>query len=279
MDSDKPEIEYNCSKNWWGSTPEGIQNTASLASKKKLKVLLKPHFWVDNKGWAGELSFSKKKWIEWEANYEEYILYMAGRAEELGFEMLCIGTEMKSSVNEHPQFWKKLIPKIRNSFSGKLIYAANWDNYHRIPFWEQLDYIGVDAYFPLSSKVTPGVGELLFSWQKHKRDLKLFSDSLNKPVIFTEMGYRSIDKGAWKQWEVENLADDKAVNHETQRNGYQSIFESFWDEKWFAGGFLWKWKFPDYESGGVNHSDYSPQNKPVEKLIKKWYLKECIPHS
>ena len=148
-----------------------------------------------------------------------------------------------------------------------------------IPFWHLMDYIGIDAYFPLSNAKTPSVGELLFAWEGPKHRLKVLSDSVGKKLIFTEMGYRSINHTAWKQWEFENAPDHENVNLKAQENGYSAIFKCFWDQQWFAGGFLWKWKIPDDKAGGIKRSDYSPQNKPVEKLIKKWYDKKCSPPS
>lgn len=275
MTTGKSEIRYNTSENWWGGKPIGIKNTSKLAHKNKLKVLLKPHFWLDNERWAGEISFNQRGWEKWEENYKRFILKMAEVAESEGFEMLCIGTEMKSSVQERPNFWTQLIPKIKAVYRGKLVYAANWDNYNNIHFWSELDYLGIDAYFPLSEQVTPSVGELMFAWEKPKRELKKLSDSLQKPVLFTEMGYRSIDKCAWKQWEIESTPSDQKINLKAQENGYNAIFKCFWDQEWFAGGFIWKWQSPDNQSGGDEKSDYSPQNKPVEKLINKCFEEKC----
>lgn len=275
MDSEDPEIRYNTSENWWGGTPEGLKNSAMLAKKNKLKVLLKPHFWVDNKMWAGEISFNESDWMLWEQNYKAFILQMALFAQNEKFEMFCIGTEMKSAIQERPQFWIDLIPSIRAIYSGKLIYAANWDNYKNIGFWSQMDYIGIDAYFPLSQQITPSVGELMFAWEKPKMELKSLSDSLNIKIVFTEMGYRSIDKCAWQQWEIESIPENEKTNLKAQENGYNAIFKCFWEQEWFAGGFLWKWESPDSLAGGVNKSNYSPQNKPVEKLIKKWFEIKC----
>ena len=133
MKSNKPGIEYNKGENWWGGTPEGIAKTNKYCRKNGLKVLLKPHFWVDGKSWAGELEFNESDWKEWEKNYESFILSMAKTSERYQFEMLCIGTEMKSAVNRRPEFWLNLIPKIRAVYKGKLIYAANWDNFHAYP--------------------------------------------------------------------------------------------------------------------------------------------------
>ena len=59
---------------------------------------------------------------------------------------------MEKFVLNRPKFWNELILKIKKLYKGKLTYAANWDEYKRIHFWNVLDYIGVDAYFPLTDK-------------------------------------------------------------------------------------------------------------------------------
>lgn len=276
MNNGDPTISYNVNENWWGDTPEGINNSCKQAREQNINILLKPHFWMDGKSWAGELSLTDEQWFVWEKNYEAFILKMALFAKENKVNMLCIGTELKSAIGKRPSFWKGLIPKIRNVYSGDLIYAANWDNYLNIPFWNQLDYIGIDSYFPLLNTKTPKTSNLLFAWEKPKWQIKKLCDSLNKKVIFTEMGYRSTNYTAWKQWLIESQSDDVAVNMEAQTNAYLALFDCFWAEEWFAGGFLWKWNHPNAISGGKNNSDYTPQNKPVEEIIKSWYEKKCL---
>jgi hypothetical protein len=279
MENNSSVVEYNCEKNWWGDKPDGLRKTIEYAKQHQLKVVLKPHFWIDGKGWAGELKMSDQKWRKWEINYSRFVLEMAKLAELQKLEMLCIGTELKSATVNRSEFWRTLIASVRRVYSGELIYAANWDNYQNIPFWKDLDYIGIDAYFPLSPKQTPAVSELLRAWQPVKYQLNKFSDSLNLQIVFTEMGYRSIHKAAWNQWEIESVSELKDVNLKAQQNGYTALFESFWKEHWFAGGFIWKWEHPDKDAGGEKDSDYTPQNKPVEQIIKKWYEKKCIPPS
>ena len=39
----------------------------------------------------------------------------------------------------------------------------------------------------------------------------------------------------------------------------------------FAGGFIWKWFHNHSEVGGMQNNRFTPQNKPVEKLIKEHY--------
>lgn len=271
MNGSAPTIEYNCSKNWWGSTPQGISNTVKYCQFHEIKTILKPHFWVEGVGWAGELEFTEKDWKKWEMNYEQFILKMAHLADSLKMDMFCIGVELKTAVQQRKEFWKQLIPKIRKQFSGRLTYAANWDNYTNIPFWEELDYIGVDAYFPLSNAQVPTLDELTAKWEKHRKELKVFSKQKGKQILFTEMGYRSILNGAGRQWEQENTSNQTNVNLHVQMNAFESLFQTFWKELWFAGGFIWEWHPDDKHAGGQNHSNYTPQHKPAEKIIRKWY--------
>ena len=58
---------------------------------------------------------------------------------------------------------------------------------------------------------------------------------------------------------------------EAQKNAYEGLYETFYQEEWMKGGFLWKW-FPDYaSSGGATNNYFTPQNKPVEEIIKEYY--------
>jgi hypothetical protein len=34
-----------------------------------------------------------------------------------------------------PKYWQELILEIRKVYKGKLTYAANWDEFKRVPFW------------------------------------------------------------------------------------------------------------------------------------------------
>ena len=52
----------------------------------------------------------------------------------------------------------------------------------------------------------------------------------------------------------------------------KSNIESIIIEKsWWVGGFIWKW-FPDHlNSGGVLDTTFSPQNKPAERVIGRYF--------
>ena len=96
---------------------------------------------------------------------------------------------------------------------------------------------------------------------------------INKKISFTEYGYVSIDESAVKGWEIEKQIEQYAITQQTQANAYEAMYESLWNKKWGAGGFLWKW-FPNGEGHeGYIEKDYTPQGKQAEQIIQKWYRK------
>ncbi len=264
----KPQVIYHVKGQWWGETPEGIRTTARMAHQLGLKVMLKPHVWVVHQGWPGNFTLSSEAdWQVWEAQYRQYILRMARLAREEGIEMLSIGTELRQVVRRRPAFWKKLINAVRRIYPGALTYTANWDNFEKVSFWDHLDYIGVSGYFPLVKKATPEVEELVQAWESGPLPvLEAVSRRFQRPVLFTEFGYRSQDYAAWRHWE----GGHGQVNLQAQANAYEAFFRVFWNRSWVAGGFLWKW-YTHPHRGGRGHNGFTPQNKPAMKVIRRWY--------
>lgn len=261
---------FDSKHQWLGETSKGIINTILLAHKNNIKVLLKPHIWL-HQGWIGDLTFAnEKKWIAFETSYKRYILSYATIAAKYNVAVFCIGVECKKFVVERPKFWTELIQTVRQVYKGKITYASNWDNYRNVKFWNQLDYIGIDAYFPVSKLKTPSYINCMQGWVNTFKEIKNLSKSISKNVIFTEFGYRNIDYTGNEPW---NEKKNSTNNMNGQINAYKAIFNTFWNEPWFEGGFLWKW-FPNHQnSGGIKNNRFTPQNKPVEKLIKEFYLK------
>lgn len=265
-----PEVIYNTERQWFGETFKGAEQYIRELKKEGVKIMMKPQIWV----WRGEFTGYIKmndeaSWKQLEETYSNFILDYAKLAEDTQCEILCIGTELEQFVTNRPDFWKELIVKIKEVYNGELTYAANWDEFKRTPFWSELDYIGVDAYFPISDSKTPSVEEALSGWKGHKITIESVSKANNKPVIFTEFGYRSVDFAGKEPWVSDRSMD--TVNLEAQTNTTQALFETFWDESWFAGGFIWKWFHNHDKVGGEDNFMFTPQNKPVENLLKDHY--------
>ena len=183
--------------------------------------------------------------------------------------MICIGTEYKTAVKHRPEFWHALIKKIRKVYKGKLTYCANWDDYEDVTFWNDLDYIGISAYFPLSDAQTPSIANLEKEWKPIKKQLASYSNEVGKPVLFTEYGYRSMDQPAWRSWEHEYK--ERPINNLAQANAYEALYKTFWKEKWFAGGFAWKWYSSFRRMDSAKNHDWTLQNKDAEKVMMKYY--------
>jgi hypothetical protein len=266
------KVHYNShGHQWWGERPEGVLATIRTAHKSGVKVMLKPQVWIP-RGWTGTLDFdSKSEWEAWEADYMAYVLPMARMAEEEHVDLFCFGTELRNAISKRPSYWLDLIDTIRTVYSGDLVYSANWDDWEQVPFWDKMDYIGLSAYFPLMDSDTPVVDSLCKAWMPVKKRLKKFSQQYNKPVLFTEFGYLSVDGSGGKTWELENGIKHRAVNQKAQANCLDALFHSYYPETWWAGGFLWKW-FPEMKGHeGYPERDYTPQGKMAESVLEKWY--------
>jgi ppGpp synthetase/RelA/SpoT-type nucleotidyltranferase len=269
-DQRSPDIIFNTDRQWFGETARGARQYIDQLRINGLQIMLKPQIWIWRGEFTGDLEMTNEKdWRRLEKSYEVYILTYAKLAQEVNAEIFCIGTELDRFVQMRQAFWNSLIPKIRQVYDGKLTYAANWDEFSRVYFWPLLDYIGVDAYFPLSDQKTPSVQELKSGWKPWKNKMFTLSQKLNLPVLFTEFGYRSMDYTAKKPWLVDRA--EQNVNLEGQANAKRALFEEFWEEEWFAGGFVWKWFIHHWEVGGRNDNRFTPQNKPAEEIIKLFY--------
>lgn len=229
------------------------------------KVMLKPHLDV-NRGNKHRGTYdleSEEEWLEFERQFSEFTLRMARIAAQQELEMFCVGTELRTFVKKRRAFWDQLIQEVKMIYDGPLTYAANWDEYGIVHFWDQMDYIGIDAYFPLLEMETPTVAKLEEAWRGDKRSLKNLHLSYCKPILFTEFGYRSANYCAWEHW---NLEDDM-TNMEAQSNGYEAFYRTFWEEDWVAGAFAWDWlthRLPE------ENDKWTVQDKPAASVMKSW---------
>lgn len=270
----KPAVQFGTTDwQWWGETPEGATKTIQLGHEAAMKVMLKPQVYVPG-SWTGAINFeSDEAWKLWEADYEKYIMTFAEIAEQQNAELFCIGTEFKMSSINRPQFWEELIKKIRAVYTGQLTYAANWDEYPQITWWDQVDYIGVDAYFPLSDEAIPTKTDLVQLWQPFEIQMSEVSKKFARPILFTEFGYMSVEGCAGKTWELEADRSILVYNEQAQANAFDALYEVFWSKPYWAGGFIWKWYPNEFAGEKRMYKDYTPQNKLGAATLSKWYQK------
>lgn len=242
--------------------------------KKGIRVQLKPHLWM-NDGWRSNITLdSKKEWDAWFESYRTNMLRYARIAEETKTELFCVGTELKTSIEKQPEKWESLIDEIRQIYTGELTYAANWyDEYEHVSFWNKLDYIGIQAYFPLTTINNPDLETIEKGWEKHLIALEAFHEKHKKPILFTEVGYKSDADATIKPWEWSPFLSSitKKKSDKTQQLAYEALFRQTWEKPWFAGVYIWQWDNRTMEESAKTDIDFSPRFKPAENVMARWF--------
>lgn len=249
---------------WWGETEQGTRAQIRLAKAAGLSVMVKPHLWLEHGDFTG--TYEAKHWEAFAASYRDYLLLFARVAEAERVELLCIGTELRRFTEQRPAFWSALIDTLRTTYKGQLTYAANWDEVAHVPFWQKLDLIGVDGYFPLTQRPTSSVDSIAAGWAPHVRLLSDLSARVNKPVLFTEMGYTCTTNCTVEPWKEDNTATS---DQEAQAAAYSAFFRTMNAEPWYAGCFVWKWFAHSGKRSERQENDFSPQGKDAMDVLKR----------
>lgn len=145
-------------------------------------------------------------------------------------------------------------------------------------FWKELDAVGIDMYRSLASedaeipKETAPLVALLrqrtdsFATQM---DTGLTQIALTleheKPVIFKELGFRSVDKGFVNPF---SYAGAGYPNVQHQAAAYQAMFSSFWEANWpwFRGFNFWEISL-DPSKVGPKDVGFSPVGKDMTESV------------
>ncbi|MBU1084599.1 MAG: glycoside hydrolase [Candidatus Omnitrophota bacterium] len=250
---------------------KSIKHVIGKSHELGMNIMMKPHIDLIDKGdgtyWRADIgSATEKGWTKWFEEYRKFILAYAVMAEKMDVEVFCVGTEL-SFASQRTDEWKSIISEIRKVYSGKLVYAANWDNFKNIDFWQDLDYVGIDAYFPLTYSTNPSLEDLKNGWRKWKNEIGAWRSAVDKPVLFTEIGYACTPEAPYSPWKV---ASSGNADTNIQALCYKAFFEVIWNEPWFAGVYWWKWD-TNVRSGGRYNRQFTPQNKPAQKIIEAHY--------
>ncbi len=275
---DQPELRMiRGDQGWWGERDEGIARTTEYARRAGLKTLLKPHVWLfdrDGEVWRGDIAMtSEADWSAWFGGYGDFMLHYAQLAQQLGIEALSVGTELHGTVHREAE-WRALIERVRGVYGGKLTYSANWyREYAEVGFWDALDWIGLQGYFPLSDAEFPSVDQLVDGWAEPVEELAALARATGRPIVFTEIGYKSVPFMAHEPWvwpeRRMRVSDPRAF--QAQASAYEAFFRAVWPQDWVAGAYFWKW-YPSTampRSGGS--ADFTPQGKPAEDVMARWY--------
>lgn len=245
-----------------------VISVLAQARKQDMFTLLKPQIWV-SRGWTGDINMtSDSDWKLFFHYYYRWIRHYALLAEIHQVDALSLGVELPKATLGHEQEWRALIAKIRGIYRGKLTYAANWgEEFENIAFWDALDYIGLNCYYPLSDKPAPSEEELKLGFAQIVNKAKRVQAKFQKPLWFTEIGFRSVD-APWRNPHEE--AQGRPFNEQHQALCYDIVNRQLaaWDGQ--TGIFWWKW--PSYlNHEGKNNTGFSPYGKKAETIVKRHF--------
>ncbi|HEY8332781.1 MAG TPA: hypothetical protein VIQ05_03220 [Tardiphaga sp.] len=216
------------------------------------------------------------------ASYKAEIVHLAGIAEQGGVATFAIGNEMsKLSGAQYLPEWTDLIAAVREVYHGELTYSAATDEASHVGFWSELDTISVNTYPPLTSSTTPTVQDLVHAWNevpinpyyaaafdyKSPVDfLHSLSLAYGKPVLMSEVGYRSIDGTAINPGGGSSKAPADAAEQADAYNAFLQVW-SAQGGSWLKGAEFWQWDL----NGQASPTGYSVQGKPAADLVSQYF--------
>ena len=266
---------------------ESLANVATAISDAKangFQVVLKPHVDVASGQWRGHLKADGDAFL---ANYKEYILNYAEVGAANGADVLVLATELDQYLGaEYRETWADIIAEVREVFDGELTIAANWDA--EVAVWDLVDYIGINPYVALDTDGKGSVDEYSDAWHQSMLDPWLadkidgqspfefwqsLAETYDKPVLFTELGYRSMDGAASKPMD---FRDATAVDEVEQAELFQAFFDTFGDQDWVAGSLIWDWSVDREASESRDFWDtgYTIEGKLAEAVVAQAYTAE-----
>ena len=267
---------------------ESLENVAIAVADAKangMEVVLKPHIDVSTGEWRGRIDTDVAD--AFLRNYKEYILDYARMAEESGADILILATELDQFLGaEHRDKWVEIISEVRAVYSGDLTIAANWDA--KVAVWDLVDIIGVNPYVALDTDGNGSVAEYMAQWHQPVLDpwlakqvgnkspfdfWKGLSETYDKPVMFTELGYRSMDGAAARPMDFWTRS---RTDEAEQAQLYEAFYRTFANQDWVNGTLVWDWSADRdaAESRAFWDAGYTVEGKQAEATLDKWYDSE-----
>jgi hypothetical protein len=212
--------------------------------------------------WRGRIAPTNED--AWWRAYNAYILHSLALATKGGADRISVGSELLSREKMRAR-WLELIERVRvRAPDLEILYSANWDHYEAVSFWDAVDVVGLTGYWELTRDMDASTSDLRFAWLPVKRTLLEWRRRIDRPFVFTEIGYPSLDGGAAWPWNETRKAE---VDIEEQRRAYAAFVETWSDTPALRGVYFWNW----FGFGGDRDTNYTPRGKPAAEVIRRWY--------
>lgn len=267
-----------------------------------LKIVLKPHLELKNNEWRAHIAFKNDTDAnKWQANWNAQLVKLA---QMKGVDTVVIGTEMRGVVTKsvpsknltflknNPDRWIKTVALLRKKAPKvKLTYAAHTNDeseYLSTSFVKKLDYLSLTYYPrpPAGFKVPEVKDAYSLTTQEraaNKAAVKILRDDMKKDkakyfaplrskygknIVFAESGFRSIKLASY--YKDGDEVGPKDVDLNFQNIQYEAFFQ-FVDSISYVKG-VWVYRYYNSTTmGGTQDPWFTPQNKPAQATIAKWF--------
>ncbi len=265
-----------------------LEGIIGLIHKNGIRVMLKPMVECHDSSWRGNINFPLDNqqiqgrvtdyWGRWFESFHRSVIHYARLAERTDCEFYCIGCELFGAEQAvHNASWHPVIEGVREVYSGSVCYDAQPPTLldaTEPPEWMRgLDSVCISYYTPAAERPGAGVEEMIDHLRPTVARLRSVSENLGLPVIFGETGCRSMRGAAMNPPEFRTSG---AYAPDEQSNFFEALCTLFWDEGWWDGFYWWKWDEhqvrPNYRSDPAGDTGFTIQGKPVEQVMKKWFL-------
>lgn len=232
-----------------------------------LATILVPHIYINDGTWRGDIKFhSSSDERAWWKSYSEFINTSAELAQASGSSVLSVGVELKSLSDQAQshQFMARLVTDIRGVYSGQLTYSANWDEAENVLFWDLVDLVGVNGYYPLEPDPEAGAAKVANRLSKLAR-------AAGKEVMVLEVGYRSSPDSHKQPWEWPEQIQPK-VDEAAQARAWDAVLKHWLPAHRVRGLIVWVIPTdPDDPASEPKHG-FNPLNKQAEYVLRKHFL-------
>ena len=243
-----------------------LTRAVELAREAGVQLFWKPHlaYW-GSFDWRGDIEFGRdeERWRRFFNDYRAFIVDQARFAEASGIRLFSVGLEYEKTTGREKE-WREVLAAVRQVYSGRITYSANWDRVEDVPFWDAVDLIGVQAYFPLSYHDDPSLETIRQGWERHLDQLRGLSQRHGKGILFAEIGYDVSPDAARAPWQRNSRESPK--NRALQRRLMEVALDRIEETPFIEGMFWWKW-IPGQRHGG----DFSMRHaEPRATLERAW---------
>jgi hypothetical protein len=251
-----------------------IVQAIHMAHARGLKVLLVPHLWVESpvngETWRALIDpGTDEGWAEWAESYRGFLLTWAQVAAETSTEMLSVGVELRSWVTTpRVTSFLPIIADVRKVYPGLLTYSANWDDVDDTMILQDIDLIGINAFYPLADEEGAPLSKLLQGGGRVAEKLEKLARREKKPILLTEIGYKTVESPAVKPWIWPEDMKKVVLSQHDQAEATFALIAPLLDRSWFAGFFVWRiYADPDDVSQEPEFG-FSPRGKQSELVIR-----------